>query len=225
MAIWPAARVTLWPELRWRWQSDAEREIVAHPVVRRDCCSASRIGIRRSKMGSLAAAVITLRRPALAGFFVYWTGIQAQGKGMRHSWVLATIAVATLAGCMPTKPASPDEVKSTPAGRVLAFQNASDGDATIVVTRDVGWVGHGCQAAVYLDGAIVAKMEPGERAMLHVPSGDHVIGTWGTGGGLCGIGEGKDRREIGAILKTGDVKKYRIGMDPNTGPTIAPTTL
>jgi hypothetical protein len=111
------------------------------------------------------------------------------------------------------------------ADRLLAFQSPADGDATLVVTRDVGFAGSGCFGAVFLDGKVIAKLGTGERAVFHVPAGDHVVGTWNTGSGACGYREGQDRREAAASIHPGETKRFRITINPNSGVEITPTTL
>jgi hypothetical protein len=143
---------------------------------------------------------------------------------MRHTWIIAGMSVLALAGCV-TKPPRQDQLRQPPGDRLLAFQSPSDGDSTIEVIRDVGYAGSACYHAVFLDGKVVAKLATGERAIFHVPSGEHVVGTWTTGSGLCGYREGQDRRETVAVLRPGDVKKFRITITPGAGPAIDPTTL
>ena len=138
---------------------------------------------------------------------------------------LIALACATLllVGCATQAPKE-SQIKPVPADRALAHQSSSDGDATIIVTRDVGFAGGGCFAGLYLDGDLVAKVDTGERISLFVPSGRHVIGTWNVGKALCGYREGKDRRETDATLKPGETRKFRI-LIGNAGVEITPTTL
>lgn len=133
------------------------------------------------------------------------------------------LVVLVLAGCATQAPKQ-SQIKPVPTDRALAYQSASDGDATIIVTRDIGFAGSGCFAGLYLDGDLVAKLDTGERTSLYVPSGRHVIGTWNVGKALCGYREGKDRRETDATLKPGETRKFRILID-NAGVEITPTTL
>ena len=70
----------------------------------------------------------------------------------------------------------------------------------------------------------MAKMDPGERARLYVPSGRYIIGTWPVSKALCGYREGKDRRETDATLKPDETRRYRILID-NGGVNISLTTL
>jgi hypothetical protein len=137
--------------------------------------------------------------------------------------IVFAVAALLLVGCATQAPKQ-SQIKPVPTDRALAYQSASDGDATIIVTRDVGFTGGGCFAGLYLDGALVAKVDTGERASLYVPSGRHVIGTWNVGKALCGYREGKDRRETDATLKPGETRKFRI-LIGNAGVEITPTTL
>lgn len=136
---------------------------------------------------------------------------------------LIALTALALVGCTTQAPTQ-SQIKPVPADRALAYQSASDGDATIIVTRDVGFAGGGCFAGLYLDGDLVAKLDTGERASLCVPSGRHVIGAWNVGKALCGYREGKDRRETDATLKPEETRKFRI-LIGNAGVEITPTTL
>lgn len=137
---------------------------------------------------------------------------------------LVVSAFAVLAGCVTTPPGA-EQITKTPAERLLAFQSPTDGDATLIVTRDVGYSGSACRIAVFIDGKEVARLERGERAIFHVPSGQRVLGAWGTGRGLCGYQEGKNRNETDATVKPGQTRQFRAMVVPNLGPTINPSTL
>ena len=133
-------------------------------------------------------------------------------------------AALMLAACSTTAP-RPDQVRTPPAERVMLFQDPSAGDATIVVTRDVGFTGSGCYGAVFVDGQVAAKLGRGERVKFYVPAGDHILGTWNTGEGLCGYHEGKERKEVSVALRKGEERKFRIAINPNAGVDLMPTTL
>ena len=144
---------------------------------------------------------------------------------MRNGMLVFTVVVAlSVAGCQ-TQPPKESQIKPPSPDRLLAYQQPTDGDATIVVTRDVGFSGSACLGAVFIDGQVVAKLDTGERAIFHVPSGNRVLGTWNTGSGLCGYREGKDRKEVSVDLHPGDVRKFRITINPNSGVELNATTL
>lgn len=143
---------------------------------------------------------------------------------MDKRFFAVVVAATALAGCV-TKPPRADQLRTPSSDRLLAFQNQAAGDGQIVVTRDVGMSGSACYGAIFIDGAVVAKLGTGERATFYVPSGEHIVGTWNTGSGLCGYREGKDRRETSTIVKAGESKRFRITINPNSGVEITPTTI
>lgn len=71
--------------------------------------------------------------------------------------LFGAMALAVLAGCS-TSPMPSEKAKPAPIERVTGFQSPSENAATIVVTRDTGYAGGGCFAAVYLNGDRVAKL-------------------------------------------------------------------
>lgn len=141
--------------------------------------------------------------------------------------MLRTIAVlgmvAALTGCI-TKPPRPDQVRTPPADRLLAYQNPTDGDATVIITRDAGYSGSACYIAFFVDGKVAAKLASAERATFHLSTGDHVLGAWNTGSGLCGYREGEDRREVAVSLKPGETRRFRI-LIGDGGLSLAPSTI
>jgi hypothetical protein len=142
---------------------------------------------------------------------------------MRKGLVFVFILAAIGSGCA-TKPPQAGQLRTPTPDRLIGLQSRATGDASVVVTRDVGYSGSACYAAVFVDGTVVGKLGTGERAAFYMPAGQHVLGTWNTGSGLCGYREGQDRRETTVVLQPGDVKRYRILIDQG-GVAIAPTTL
>jgi hypothetical protein len=137
--------------------------------------------------------------------------------------IAAALVGMLLAGCATHAP-KPNEIRPVPSDRALAFQEVTGGDATLVVTRDKGFMGSGCFLAVYIDGKEAARLDTGEKAIFHVPAGHHVLGTWNAGKALCGYREGKDRREADASLNPGETRKFRILIDGG-GLKLEPTSL
>lgn len=142
---------------------------------------------------------------------------------MRHLWIAAASLVA-LSACT-TKPPRPDQMRQPAPDRLLAYQSPADGNATVTVTRDVGSLMSACYIAVFVDGKVAAKLATGEATTLHLPAGEHIIGAWNTGSGLCGYREGTDRREQSTVLKAGDAKRFRITVNQGSGIELSPTTL
>lgn len=138
---------------------------------------------------------------------------------------MTLLLVALLvAGCATHAPKQ-SEIRPVPADRVSAFQSPADGDATLVVTRDLGFMGGGCFLAVFVDGKEAARIDRGERVTFHVRAGHHVLGTWNAGKALCGYREGRDRRETDASVATGETRRYRILMDSSGSLTLEPSSL
>jgi hypothetical protein len=137
--------------------------------------------------------------------------------------MLVWMAVLGLAGCATHAP-RPSEIREAPTDRVFAFHGAAAGDATLVVTRDMGFAGSGCYMGVFVDGKEAAKLGTGERVTLHVPAGHHVLGTWQSGKALCSYRNGKDRRETDASVASNETRKFRILLDASSL-QIEPTSL
>ncbi|ROM84887.1 hypothetical protein V5F23_09895 [Pseudomonas sp. WP18] len=139
--------------------------------------------------------------------------------------LIAAIAVALLAGCS-TSAVSPSEAKPVPKDRLLSFTvQPKEPYGTVVVTRDTGFMGGGCFVAVHVDGKLAARIDTGEVARFYLPVGDHLVGMGidKQGGGMCSWTD--MLKEQSAILKEGQVKRFRIGGDSQTGLDIRPSSL
>lgn len=138
---------------------------------------------------------------------------------------LALMALfGALAGCS-TTPVPFDQAKPIPGERVLAFgAKPSAPYGTIVVVRDTGFIAGGCFVSVHVDGKPAARIDTGEVVRLYVPAGDHLIGLGADqqGKGMCDWGG--SLKEQTAILREGQVKRFRIGGDTNSGLDIRPAS-
>jgi hypothetical protein len=108
---------------------------------------------------------------------------------------LALVGVAAfllvMAGCAST-PTSLIDAKQVPGERLLALQDATpDRSATLVVTRDQGFVGGGCYFSFLVNGAHAARFDVGESARFYVAPGEVLLraGRDLMGQGLCGLGK------------------------------------
>lgn len=138
---------------------------------------------------------------------------------------VGAVAVALLAGCS-TSPVSPGEAKPVPKDRIVAFSaKPKEAYGTVVVTRDTGFLGGGCYVAVHIDGKLAARIDTGEVARFYLPTGDHLVGLGidKQGGGMCSWTD--MLKEQSAILKEGQVKRFRVGGDSQTGLDIRPSSL
>lgn len=143
---------------------------------------------------------------------------------MKSAFAILAFAGA-LAGCS-TSPVPFDQAKPTPSDRVLAFgARPSVPYGTIMVARDTGFIAGGCFVAVHVDGKPAARIDTGEVVKLYVPAGDHLVGLGADqqGKGMCDWGG--SLKEQAANIKDGQVKRFRIGGDSNTGLDIRPSSL
>jgi len=129
--------------------------------------------------------------------------------------LLGAVLLVLLAGCS-TTPIPSESADPVPAERLYANQQKSDGDATLVVTRDNGFVGSACNTRLMIDGRLVAEIGEGETAKFYIPAGDIILGV---STGVCGGG----LKEREAKLSAGKVKKYRISIDRTGSMDLSPT--
>jgi hypothetical protein len=87
--------------------------------------------------------------------------------------LVGALAVSLLAGCA-TSPISADKADPVPQSRLYAFGNKAD--AQVVVTRDSGLYGSGCNYRLYIDGTLAAEFASGEVAKFGVKAGKHILG-------------------------------------------------
>ncbi|MEB0226248.1 hypothetical protein [Pseudomonas sp. 10S4] len=134
---------------------------------------------------------------------------------------VGALAIVVLAGCA-TSPVPSSEALPAPAERVTDFQRKADGGGQIVVTRDSGFAGGGCYATVFLNGKPVARLNPKEKAVFQVPSGEWLVGAGLEGQALCGVNA--ERLETETIVKPGQEKKFRIYTSGDGSVGVKPTT-
>lgn len=132
------------------------------------------------------------------------------------------VSLLGLAGCSSTV-TPPSQAKWAPSERVFKFQDSTLDKPSLTVIRDTGFGGSGCFASVYIDGEVVAKLDPGEKAIFYVDSGDKAVGAGIEGRGLCGASGERQERYI-RILP--DEHKYvRIFTSADGDMDIRPTTI
>ena len=130
---------------------------------------------------------------------------------------IGALAIALLAGCA-TSPVPSDKARPAPSDRVSGYQKTVPGGSTLIVTRDTGFLGGGCFATIFLNGAPVAKLDTGEKAVFQVPSGEWLLGAALDGSALCAANP--ERMETSVVLKQGQQKKFRVFL-PAGGGSIA----
>lgn len=126
---------------------------------------------------------------------------------------VGAVAVALLAGCA-TSPVPSSEADPVPSSRLFAYQGQASGDSTLIVTRDSGFTGSGCNTTVSIDGRRAAEIGSGETAKFRLPAGDHIVSASSCGSGL---------KERETSLKAGATKKFRISIDSAMSMDLSPT--
>lgn len=128
--------------------------------------------------------------------------------------IVGALAAAVLAGCA-TSPIPSDKADPVPASRLFANQKQSAGAAVLIITRDTGFVGGGCNTTINIDGLKSAEIASGETAKFFVTAGDHIVSASSCGSGL---------KEREASLKAGATKRFRISIDSAMSMDLSPTT-
>jgi hypothetical protein len=115
-----------------------------------------------------------------------------------------------LAGCA-TVATPQSAAKPVPQERVLLLPSAR-GDASITVTRDSGFTGGGCFLALYVNRALAARMDVGERVTFAVPAGEVLlaVGRDPQGNGLCSAALDSPYRTTETLMRPGQQKAFRI---------------
>jgi hypothetical protein len=121
--------------------------------------------------------------------------------------------VMLLVGCaVSTTPISTLATKPVPQSQIVntAYQTPEPGDAHIIVKRDGGLFGSGCDFLVRIQGTVLASLKPGERIDLYVKPGDYILGA------SEGCGQ-KAVVEVEAQVTSGELKTYRLELDGTLG--------
>lgn len=127
--------------------------------------------------------------------------------------IMGALAVVLLAGCA-TSPVPSGKADPVPSLRLFGFQSQESTDAVLVVTRDTGFVGGGCNTTISIDGKKAAEIGTGESARFFVSAGEHIISASSCGSGL---------KEREANIKAGTTKKFRISIDSSMSMDLSPT--
>lgn len=127
--------------------------------------------------------------------------------------LIGALAVALLAGCASSQVPS-SEAKPVPSSRLFAFQTPIGGGSVLIITRDKGFVGAGCNATVSIDGRRAGEVGAGESARFRVAPGEHIVSASSCGNGL---------KEVETTIKSGATKKFRISIDSAMSMDLSPT--
>ncbi|ALN20029.1 PQQ-binding-like beta-propeller repeat protein [Ectopseudomonas mendocina] len=135
--------------------------------------------------------------------------------------ILIALPLVLLAGCSSFR-GNPEDIKPVPEDRLLAFQEAQENGAQIVVNRDFGMMGGGCYVAIEVDRKVAARIGVGEVATFQVRPGTRVVGITPDrmDDTLCGMG--RLLREVAVPVKAGEVQHLRIVSQNKGGFDIRP---
>lgn len=140
---------------------------------------------------------------------------------MKHVLLpLITIPVLLLSACS-SRPVSVADAKPAPQARVFKYQTSAP--TTLVVMRDKGMIGAGCDASIFINGETVAKLETGEKATFHLDAGQWIVGASLEGAGLCALNPARQERET--FTKAGETKVFWVFTSNAGDIDILPTTL
>lgn len=138
--------------------------------------------------------------------------------------LLLVLAVVGMAGCS-TSPVTAEKAKAVPKDRILL---ESQGNSTIIITRDNGWfAGGGCFVSALIDGKPFARIGTGETTSIKVQDGRHILAITGDkdGKGLCGFQIGQPIKENSTEIKPNEIQKFRITGDTSSGLDLRPTSI
>ncbi|NNJ15576.1 DUF2846 domain-containing protein [Pseudomonas putida CSV86] len=127
--------------------------------------------------------------------------------------LIAGLALMAVAGCA-TSPIPAEQADPVPSSRLFAFQSPSKDQAVIVVTRDTGFTGGGCNTKVSIDGRRAAEIGPGETAKFYVSPGERMLSASSCGSGL---------KERETTIQPGGTKRFRISIDSAMSLDLSPT--
>ncbi|AIK01458.1 hypothetical protein C0134_02950 [Moraxella catarrhalis] len=101
----------------------------------------------------------------------------------------------------------------------LVDNNVTSDRSTIVVRRDMGFMGSGCPVEIYLNGVKYARLQSSQSINIHTTAGTHILSAKFTGRGFC-----QDRlNETEVTIQKNESKYYRLAMNANGDFHIFPT--
>lgn len=125
---------------------------------------------------------------------------------------LLALSILIISGCA-TQAVLPSKAKTAPEQRIYSYQQKSSvNDAVLIVVRDSGYLGSGCDTGVYLNGKRSATLEPGEKVNFYLTAGEWSVGMKGEGK-LCISDAIPTERDI--TLQSGTTKAVRLFADPS----------
>ena len=101
--------------------------------------------------------------------------------------LMLTMGVLFLGGCA-TTPVPTSEARPVPLERIQnpTLVKKQQGYGEVTIKRDEGISGSACNTQIFVDGKPVADIAPGEKVVLYLPEGDHMLAAIARG--ICGGG-------------------------------------
>jgi hypothetical protein len=125
---------------------------------------------------------------------------------------LALISLAMLAGCT-TRVVETSKAAPVPPDRVSGGEllTGRPGKGTLIVKRDAGFQGSACFLRIFVDAVPVAELDRGEKVVVHLAPGNHLLGA--SPSRICGgrLAEAK------TALIAGQTATFRVGFGFGVG--------
>lgn len=130
--------------------------------------------------------------------------------------LVCLFGISLLAGCA-TTPTPIAQAQKAPPSRLLAFQEKSEAaNATLVLTRDEGFIGRGCFYALWINSVLATRLGVAESGTFYVAPGEQLlkVGRDPMGQGACGLdSDNWTQRET--VLRPNEQKAFRLSIDAN----------
>jgi hypothetical protein len=138
--------------------------------------------------------------------------------GDMQKTLLAGVLLLAISGCA-TEPMTTSVGALVPANRIFVAELAkpATGKASVVVKRDTGFMGGGCEFRLFVDGKPFADIGYGEKVQIHLQPGEHILGA--RSNGICMAGDA----ESATVLVAGQTRMYRIGIGSGGELRLQPT--
>lgn len=134
--------------------------------------------------------------------------------------LLAVLLALSLSACssVPVE----GESDPVPVERLYMHQQADENSATLIVNRDVGYLGGGCHVAILIDRKVAARIRIGETAAFHVSPGAHILGIGADTEDPSLCGRARLNRELLVRPQAGEVQTFHIVSEAKSGFDIRP---
>lgn len=124
---------------------------------------------------------------------------------------LISAGLLLLSGCA-TQPVPTEQATMVPQIRIIdmAYTTEKEGSASLIVKRDSGFAGSGCNVRIYIDSQPIADIDRSEKIKIYVQPGEYTLSVEPTSICVAGL------KEIPIKVNSDDSKVYRIGYSGNS---------